>query len=71
MADVAVATQTQDIPASSQPAGLPETDQVEVPRLGIELLDNPLLHLDKDNYMVEFGRRYFEYTKVCSRQFFN
>lgn len=39
----------------------------DVPDPTLELLVDPLLHPNKVSCMLEFGCRFFEYTKLCSR----
>jgi hypothetical protein len=38
----------------------------DVPRLDAELFEDPLLHPDQIACMLEYGRRFTEYTKVCT-----
>jgi hypothetical protein len=39
----------------------------DVPNPTLELFLDPLLHPDKVDCMIEFGRRFLDYTQVCSR----
>jgi hypothetical protein len=44
---------------------------IDILDLTLELLLDPLLHPDKVSCMLEFGRRFFEYTKVCSHTIYD
>jgi hypothetical protein len=67
----------QDVPGSSAAAASPFEGTLDdfsiddVPDPTLELFLDPLLHPDKVACMLEFGRRFYEYSKVSRHTMYN